>query len=62
MRESIKQILMRRDGNSESEADERIRICKDELYELLEEGDADYAYEVCADHFGLEPDYLDELI
>jgi len=61
-RESIKTILMRRDGVSEMEADNMIEAAREELMELIEEGDLSAAEDVCMDHFGLEPDYLDELM
>lgn len=57
---TIKQILMERDGMTASEANEAIQACKDELEERLAEGDM--PYDICEEHFGLEPDYLDELI
>lgn len=38
-RESIKSILMRRDGVSEIEADNMIETAREELMELIEEGD-----------------------
>ena len=59
---NIKQILMNRDGLTESEALDLINEAKEELGQLLEEGRMDEAYDICADYFGLEPDYLDELI
>ncbi len=59
---TIKQILMDRDGNSEEEAEERIEIAKEELQQMLSEGDEFSAYDICEIHFGLEPDYLMELI
>jgi len=60
--ETIKEILMRRDGISESEAEDLINDAKEELYELLEQGNTEEAYDICQTHFGLEPDYLMELI
>ena len=56
MEESIKQILMRRDGMSADEAEELIQ----EAREAVAEGrDPE---EVCYDYFGLEPDYTWELL
>jgi len=60
--ETIKEILMRRDGISESEAEDLINDAKEELYELLEQGNTEEAHDICQTHFGLEPDYLMELI
>jgi len=59
---SIKEILMDRDGCTEDEAKEMIEVARNEFYELLDEGDMDSAERICEDHFGLEPDYLDDLI
>ena len=59
---SIKQILMQRDGLSAEEAEELIIEARNDMNYMLENGDVDGAYNVCQDHFGLEPDYLDELM
>ena len=59
---SIKSILMKRDGMNEEEADDLIYAAKEQLFSYLAEGRADLAYGVCEEFFGLEPDYLDELI
>ena len=57
---SIKQVLMERDGLSESEAEELIEECKDDLYDRLSHGEL--PYHICEEYFGLDPDYLDDLI
>lgn len=62
MVESIKKVLMRRDGISAEEADELIEDALEDLRCCLDEGDFFGAEEVCETHFGLEPDYLDELM
>ena len=56
MEESIKQILMRRDGISEDEAEELIQ----EAREAIDKGQD--PEEVCEEYFGLEPDYIWELM
>ena len=56
MEESIKQILMRRDGMSADEAADLIQ----EAREAVAEGQD--PEEVCWDYFGLEPDYIWELL
>lgn len=56
MVESIKQILMRRDGMSADEAEELIQ----EAREAVVEGQD--PEEVCRDYFSLEPDYIWELL
>lgn len=56
MEESIKQVLMRRDGMSAGEAEELIQ----EARKAVAEGQD--PEEVCYDYFGLEPDYIWELL
>ena len=58
--ESIKQVLMKRDGITSEEAEDLIDLAKDDLNNRLNEGE--YPEDICADWFGLEPDYLMELI
>lgn len=60
--ETIKQILMHRDGISSEEADDLIAEAKDQLNEYLEEDNFFAAQDICEEFFGLEPDYLDELM
>ena len=56
---SIKKVLMKRDGMSVEEANEEIAACKKDLYERLADGEM--PFDICAEWFGLEPDYLDDL-
>ncbi len=56
MDETIKQVLMRRDGLSADEADEMIDYAKERI------ADGQDPEEVCAEEFGLEPDYVLELL
>jgi len=60
--DNIKDILMRRDGITEEEANELIKDAKEQLQEYLDEGNTEAAYEICSDYFGLEPDYIMELL
>lgn len=60
--DSIKQVLMRRDGISSEEAVALIDEARKDLDHLLANGDIDSAYDICQTHFGLEPDYLDKLM
>lgn len=60
--ETIKQVLMRRDNMSEETAEDAIEEAKEILQEYLEEGDQEAAFNVCQECFGLEPDYLMELM
>lgn len=62
MAETIKAVLMNRDGISETEADELISEATDTLEAYLDDGDFIGAEDVCADYFGLELDYVDELM
>lgn len=59
---TIKQILMRRDNMSPEAADEEIKAASEALQEYLDAGDFESAHYVCAEFFGLEPDYVFELI
>ena len=54
--ETIKQVLMRRDGLSDDEADEMVAYAKDRI------ADGEDPEEVCYEEFGLEPDYVFELL
>lgn len=53
---SIREVLMRRDGMSEEEADELIAEARKELTEGRD------PEEICVDWFGLEPDYIWDLM
>lgn len=59
---SIKQILMERDGMSAEEAQDLINEAREELTYLSAAGEMDEAYHICETYFGLEPDYIFELI
>lgn len=59
---TIKEMLMKRDGMSAEDADELIREAKAALREYVGEGDLESAHNVCEEFFGLEPDYLMELL
>ena len=58
--ERIKQILMTRDGMSEDEADQLIKEAKEDLYARLDNGE--FPEGICEEWFGLEPDYLVQLL
>lgn len=59
---SIKEVLMKRDSMTSEEAEELIQEAKEALKEYLQVGDLEGAHDICEEFFGLEPDYLDELI
>ncbi len=56
----LKKVLMERDGLSDQEADVKIAECRDELYARLKEGEL--PHDICEEFFGLEPDYLEDLV
>ena len=58
--ETIKQVLMRRDGLTAIEADNAIKACKADLYDRLDNGEM--PMDICEEYFGLEPDFLMELM
>lgn len=60
--ESLKKVLMRRDGMEEEEAEDLIKEAREALADYLEEGDLISAEEVCEEFFDLEPDYLEEFL
>ena len=59
---SLKQTIMQRDGISESEANILIAEARDAMNEYLENGDFDSAENICQEYFGLEPDFLMDLL
>lgn len=58
--ETIKSVLMKRDDMSEAEADSLIAECKEDMNQRLTDGEM--PYDICEEYFGLEPDYLMELM
>jgi len=61
-RKSLKQTLIDRDKLTPNEADEEIMLAQDQMNEYLLFGDTDSAYYICQEYFGLEPDYLEDLM
>lgn len=59
---TIKEILIKRDGITPEEADDLIAEAKEQLNEYIENEDTESAHNLCEEFFGLEPDYLDELL
>ena len=57
---SIKSVLMKRDNLTEEEADDLINQAREDLNYRLNCGET--PDDICAEWFGLEPDYLPELI
>ena len=60
--ETIKEVLIRRDGMTEEEAEALIGEAREVMLGYLEDGDMEAAYEICEEYFGLEPDYLMDLM
>lgn len=61
---SLKEVLMQRDGLEEYEADEMIEEAREDLKNLIyiQNGTLEEAEELIMDLFGLEPDYLDDIL
>ena len=58
--DNIKSILMSRDGMTEQESDDLIKEARADLMDRLADGDM--PDDICEEWFGLEPDYIMELI
>ena len=59
----IKDILMRRDGLTEDEAENMINECRERIDEIIYNGgNLDDVERCMADLLGLEPDYIFELL
>jgi len=59
--ETIKEVLIRRDGMTSTEAEELINEAKEQLSYYLESGQMIEAEHICSEYFGLEPDYINDL-
>jgi len=59
---SIKKVLMERDEMTAEQAEAQIEEAKIILRDYLEDGDIGAAEEICAEMFGLEPDYIFDLM
>ncbi len=60
--ETIKEVIMRRDNMTSEQADELIKEAKKTLHAYLTQNDQESAENICEEYFGLEPDYLLDLI
>ena len=60
--ESLQQVLMRRDNLTAAEAIEQIQEARDILNSYLADEEYESAHNICEEMFGLEPDYLDDLL
>lgn len=57
-RETIVQILVRRDGITKQEAQNLWNEARDAFYDCIDNDES--PDDICEEYFGLEPDYLDE--
>ena len=57
---TIVEVLMRRDGMSRKEAQDLVEEARKDLNQRLAEGE--YPFEICEEWFGLEPDYIVDLV
>lgn len=57
---TIKQVLMERDEMTQQEAEEQIKMAKEDLHERLAAGEM--PHDICAEWFSLEPDYIWDLM
>ena len=53
---------MKRDGLTAEDAIDRIAEAREQFNLYLEAGDLEGAEQICADYFGLEPDYVMEFL
>ena len=60
--ERIEDVLVKRDGLSLDEAKGQVKEAAEALMDYIEEGDFASAEDVCSEFFGLEPDYLEQLL
>jgi hypothetical protein len=58
----LKLVLMKRDEITSDEADDLIKAARDELFELIDQGEIEEAENICENHFGLEADFIMELM
>ena len=58
--ENLKEVLMRRDGLTSEEAEKQISEAREELNRRMDDGED--AEDICMEEFGLEPDYLEDLL
>ena len=58
--DSLTKVLMERDELTKEEATQQIDDARNELNERLAAGEM--PFDICEEFFGLEPDYLEDLI
>ena len=60
MVDKIADVLMERDGLTREQAEQRVKEARRLLMAQVSNGE--YPFDFCYEEFGLEPDYLEELI
>ena len=58
----LKLVLMKRDEITSDEADDLINAAREELFELIDQGETEEAENIYENHFGLEADYVMDLM
>lgn len=58
----IEKILIERDGISKEEASDLVSQAKLQLAEYLDNDDHESAEQICEEFFGLDPDYIFDLL
>jgi hypothetical protein len=59
---NLKQTIMQKYDWNEKEADSAIEEAKTMMYNYLDDGDQESAYNICEEMFGLEPDFLFDIL
>jgi len=60
--EKLVEVLIRRDNLTKEDAEERIEEVRDQLDQYIEERDIIATEEICDEFFGLEADYIFDLL
>jgi len=60
--ENLRSTIMKRDDLTGSEADEQIAEAREAMQDYLDQGDMEQAENICEEYFGLEPDYIFDLM
>lgn len=58
----LKKVIMKKYDWDEQEADSSINEARTALQEYLDDDDQESAYNICEEYFGLEPDYIMDLM
>ena len=58
----LKKVIMKKYDWNEQEADSAIEEAKTALQEYLEDDNQESAFDICEEMFGLEPDYLFDIL